>query len=349
MNCTKVLCLIAALTLVSGTTVSGSEVRSNAHEKFAKTIWDYVQSRNYRDWPSPSETVKFSTGPTTSEKVKQYVNSVAQASIGNPLDGAVVVTENLADDGETVTGISIWRKLAEGANPKDKDWYWIHYVPDGKVVSTAADKNPHARRGFATWIEDGRLWVFDIHSKELADYKKAGDLAKHVILPGAGPLGMTVKSPDKETALRYTTHKPGFKTFIVDGRVWVFAEDSPQIAKFKEHGELAKQVIRPGGGPQGMTIKSEDAATIDKYMNDKPGFVTAVVDGRLWIFRPGSEDLAEFKKNGEPAKSVTFPNAGRRGMTLKAPDRETILAYLAAVDGFETFIDDGRVWVFKKG
>ncbi|MCG8586636.1 MAG: hypothetical protein MI757_18190, partial [Pirellulales bacterium] len=147
----------------------------------------------------------------------------------------------------------------------------------------------------------------------------------------------------------YTTHKPGFKTFIVDGRVWVFAEDSPQIAKFKEHGELAKQVIRPGGGPQGMTIKSEDAATIDKYMNDKPGFVTAVVDGRLWIFRPGSEDLAEFKKNGEPAKFVTFPNAGRRGMTLKAPDRETILAYLAAVDGFETFIDDGRVWVFKKG
>ena len=64
---------------------------------------------------------------------------------------------------------------------------------------------------------------------------------------------------------------------------------------------------------------------------DKPGFVT-VLDkhGRLWVFRAESKELAEFREKGEPAKQVVRPRSGPDGLTLKAPDAETLDAYLAA-------------------
>ena len=63
---------------------------------------------------------------------------------------------------------------------------------------------------------------------------------------------------------------------------------------------------------------------------DKPGFVTEVHDGRLWVFKQDAKELAEFKKNGELGKQVTRVGAGPNKMTVKAPDTQTIDAYLAA-------------------
>ncbi len=62
----------------------------------------------------------------------------------------------------------------------------------------------------------------------------------------------------------------------------------------------------------------------------KPGFVTFVKDGRLWVFRAGSKELQDYKKDGEPAKQVTRVGEGPEGMTLKGPDTETLNAYLKA-------------------
>ncbi len=60
--------------------------------------------------------------------------------------------------------------------------------------------------------------------------------------------------------------KPGFYTEVKDGRLWVFEEGSKSLAEFKKSGEPAKQYTKIGGGPDGMTIKSDDIKTIDKYM-----------------------------------------------------------------------------------
>lgn len=61
---------------------------------------------------------------------------------------------------------------------------------------------------------------------------------------------------------------------------------------------------------------------------DKPGFVTEVEDGRLWVFREGSEELNEFKQHGEPAKQYTDIGSGPDGMTVKAADEQTLKDYL---------------------
>lgn len=63
--------------------------------------------------------------------------------------------------------------------------------------------------------------------------------------------------------------KTGFYTEVKDGRLWVFEEGSKSLAEFKKSGEPAKQYTKIGAGPDGMTIKSDDAKTIDKYMAAK--------------------------------------------------------------------------------
>ncbi len=129
--------------------------------------------------------------------------------------------------------------------------------------------------------------------------------------------------------------KPGFVTKIEDGRLWVFAEGSEELAAFEKDGELAKHITLISRGPNGMTLKAPDKDTALAYLGepkggkyDRPGFITKIEDGRLWVFAEGSEELAAFEKNGELAKHITLIARGPDGMTLKAPDKETALAYL---------------------
>ena len=70
------------------------------------------------------------------------------------------------------------------------------------------------------------------------------------------------------------------------------------------------------------------AAHADSY--DKPGFVTKIEDGRLWVFKAGSPALDDMQKNGLPEKAAVRIGAGPNGMTIKAPDDETLQSYLSA-------------------
>jgi hypothetical protein len=199
-------------------------------------------------------------------------------------------------------------------------------------LPSGAASSPYARPGFVVLQkEESRLWVFREGAKELAEFQANGELAKHVTRPGAGPGGMTVKAPDSETIIEYAVARPGFVTAVRDGRIWVFRPGSKDLAEFEKTGEPAKSVTRPGAGPLRMTVKGPDADTITEYVCARPGFVTRCDEGRLWVFREGAKELAEFQANGELAKHVTRPGAGPGGMTLKAPDNATLNEYVAAV------------------
>jgi hypothetical protein len=144
---------------------------------------------------------------------------------------------------------------------------------------------------------------------------------------------MTIKGPDAETLDAYIYSNPNFVALLEDGRLWVFRPGSKDLADFQKHGELAKHVVRPGVGPGGMTIKAPDNETINAYMAAREGFRTVVKNDRLWVFRGGTKELADYLKKGEPAYHVTRPSAGPLGMTIKAPDVETIDAYLGKQEG----------------
>jgi hypothetical protein len=82
-------------------------------------------------------------------------------------------------------------------------------------------------------------------------------------------------------------------------------------------------------------------------MYAKPGFVVLEEDGRLWVFREGSDDLAMFQESGEPAKQVVRPKAAPGGVTVKSTESATIDEYLTTLPGFYTQMEEGRLWVFK--
>ncbi|MBM3488963.1 MAG: hypothetical protein FJX68_00710 [Alphaproteobacteria bacterium] len=63
--------------------------------------------------------------------------------------------------------------------------------------------------------------------------------------------------------------KPGYATKVVDNRLWVFKAGSKEWDEFGRNGDLKTLVTRVGAGPNGMTIRAADAATIDGYLTAK--------------------------------------------------------------------------------
>lgn len=89
------------------------------------------------------------------------------------------------------------------------------------------------------------------------------------------------------------------------------------------------------GGCKGTTAKKDTGthaaeATAAAMNYDRPGYVTAVVNNRLWVFQAGSKEYADFQKHGEPTISSVKIGVGPGGMTVKAPDMATIDGWLAA-------------------
>ena len=109
---------------------------------------------------------------------------------------------------------------------------------------------------------------------------------------------------------------------------------------------------KPKPEPKKEEKKSDVKAppmNVEPGPHDRPAYVTRIVDGRLWIFKAHSKDLGDFLKKGDPAKQVTVLGVGPGGMTVRAPDMETIKGWQQSKPGFETFFKDGRVWAFKQG
>lgn len=125
--------------------------------------------------------------------------------------------------------------------------------------------------------------------------------------------------------------RPGFEVFAQDGRLTVFRSEDPELVTFRKHQELGKSVTKIGAGPRGETVKAPDSETILAYSYSRPGFVTRVVDGRIWVFEAGTEAWQQFLATGEPAKSVTKIGVGPQGATVKAPDADVITRWLAAL------------------
>jgi hypothetical protein len=80
-----------------------------------------------------------------------------------------------------------------------------------------------------------------------------------------------------------------------------------------------------------MLLTSLFASATFASQFDKPGFVTEVEDGRLWVFREGSKELEDFKKTGEPAKQFSDIGAGPNGITVKSADEKTLKDYLQTI------------------
>ena len=129
--------------------------------------------------------------------------------------------------------------------------------------------------------------------------------------------GETVRSDDKAVIEAWRASAPGFSTHLEDGRIWVFTPGSEAETMFLKVGEPAKSVTRIGVGPMGKSVRSDDGAVIDAYLDAKEHidaikgeFAIYREDGRIWVFEAHSKAHKMYMDVGEPAKSVTILGAG---------------------------------------
>lgn len=197
----------------------------------------------------------------------------------------------------------------DGEEMSEKHISLIGAGPSGMTIRALSKETAQAylvaKPGFNTEIEDGRLWVLK------GDQQKG---EKRISFIGAGPMGMTILAQNKDTVIEYLGTKEGFETFVKDGRLWVLKGDQK---------ESEKHISLIGVGPMGCTIKAADKDTAMEYLTAVPGFNTEIKDGRLWVLRDGET---------ESEKHITLIGAGPMGLTIKAVDRGTANAYLAAVN-----------------
>ena len=175
-------------------------------------------------------------------------------------------------------------------------------------------------------VQDAPVYVEDVYVEGAPVY-----------VPAPAPAPAVVASKTSKPARRpsATLSRPGFQVFEDDGRIWVLRDGSEDLKEFLAVGEPAKSVTLVGAGPEGRTLIGPSREVLDSYRASirygAPGFAVFLDDGRLWVLREGSDDLKDFLSVGEPAKSVTLIGVGPDGQTVRAPDRATADAWLAAI------------------
>jgi len=173
------------------------------------------------------------------------------------------------------------------------------------------------------------------------------------VLTSAKPASAKPASPAAPASPKAqpTARRAGYVLFEGDKATWIFHDGSEALKDHMAGRELAKHVTKMSNvNGKVRTLKAPDTQTIEAYLAARPGFATRVIDGYLWVFYQGSEELAIVDAGGELAKHVTkMTNINGKVRTLKAPDAETLKAYNASATGFIARYVDGHLWVFREG
>ena len=130
-----------------------------------------------------------------------------------------------------------------------------------------------------------------------------------------------------------------------DGRYWIYPEgEAPADGKHP-----AKHITKVKAGPGGVTCAAlmRHHSCLHRFEAWLPWKSKMAVSGYSSWYRR-SRQVPRIRQATSQARYQSI-KAGPGGITLRGPDSETIMAYIAAADGFVTGFDDGRIWVFEKG
>ena len=110
-------------------------------EPNAQSVWSYLESAPYTDWPLFPGTSRFQPGMSPHGALLiTYVNDTARTALtrrtgpfpAGPLPaGSIIVKENYTPD-RTLDAVTVMYKSA-GYNPEHGDWYWLKRAANGNV------------------------------------------------------------------------------------------------------------------------------------------------------------------------------------------------------------------------
>ncbi len=99
---------------------------------YAEQLWGEI--KNYEDWPVPEGFEGWQDGISPHGKyLRYYINDIAKEDLNR--DGAVIVKENYMEKSPNMlAAVTIMQKRI-GYDPENKDWFYVKYAPDGKVMT----------------------------------------------------------------------------------------------------------------------------------------------------------------------------------------------------------------------
>jgi len=261
-------------------------------------------------------------------------------------------SERAPADGEGAAAPHSASRAAAAAFSEARERRTIEAGAHLEDAARSAERPEHSRPGFFTAERDGRLWVFRNEDMHLYWFLEQGEPAHSVTWIGAGPHGVTLRGPDRDTLVAYLAQRPGFRVVARDDRLYVLRAGGPELSAYFDRGVLPEDVTLIGAGPRGETLRGGERDTLLAYAAHKPGFEVEAVDGRLWVFEPGADELAALRAGREPAERVTFVGAGPMGLTVCGIEKDTLSRYLYARAGFHTEVqelgDRSILWVLRE-
>lgn len=138
-----VLFVVASIVFSGLILAQGKKDKSRAGagsiEANGKAVWDYLKKEGYaKTWKMwPGTTVMYPGPEPHGAFLTTYVNDAAAKAIagkkGKFSAGAIIAQDNFSKD-KKLKFISVMYKV-KGYNPKEGDWFWAQYKPNGRIES----------------------------------------------------------------------------------------------------------------------------------------------------------------------------------------------------------------------
>lgn len=116
-----------------------AELNKKAPEEIATELWTLINTEQYQQWkemPGPGALIE--DADKKKSYTKTYANDIAYATIEQKSKslppGSIIVKEKY-DDQDQLQSISAMINLG-GDDPKDINWFWAQYSPDGKLLNS---------------------------------------------------------------------------------------------------------------------------------------------------------------------------------------------------------------------
>lgn len=118
-------------------TAAGPPEPANEDVQHAQALWEQIS--DYENWTEPEGFQGWQPGKSPHGAIlRYYVNEEAEAGLTR--DGAVIVKENYSEESEdAIKSVTVMEKRA-GYDPETKNWFYVKYSPEGKVLSNPKGK-----------------------------------------------------------------------------------------------------------------------------------------------------------------------------------------------------------------
>ncbi|MEW6145138.1 MAG: hypothetical protein AB1598_08995 [Thermodesulfobacteriota bacterium] len=117
-----------------------AELSKKSPGEIATELWTLINTEQYQQWkvmPGPSSFYK-KDDDKKKTSVKTYVNTIAYEAMeekNKSLPPGSIMVKERYDDQDQLQTISATINLG-GNDPKDINWFWAQYSPDGKVLKS---------------------------------------------------------------------------------------------------------------------------------------------------------------------------------------------------------------------